>query len=206
MAHTVVAIPELSVKYKDVFHLRNLYVMMHEMMWEEGWDGPEGDRWHADLETLYSEKNYQKAIHSGGKEYWFWWRVEKDIEGAGRGGGYFKWTLDIDFHLSYHKKLEVIHQGKKIKVDWGEVQIWFRPKLIGDKTGSWAKHKFMKHFMHTYEHRIMHTHIEKYEKQLWRDVYKMQSKIKDFLTMRTFIPSTAPPFHPKKFGHAEPGQ
>ena len=32
----VAEIPVFRVKYKDVFHLKNLYNMMHEMLWEEG--------------------------------------------------------------------------------------------------------------------------------------------------------------------------
>ena len=32
-------IPTFSVKYKDVFSLQNLYIMMHELLLEEGWLG-----------------------------------------------------------------------------------------------------------------------------------------------------------------------
>ena len=52
-------IPMFSVKYKDVFHLRNLYVMMHELLLEEGWYGFDNEQYdltaHSDIETLYSE-------------------------------------------------------------------------------------------------------------------------------------------------------
>ena len=40
-------IPVFSVKYKDVFSLRNLYIMMHELLQEEGWYGFENQQ--ADL-------------------------------------------------------------------------------------------------------------------------------------------------------------
>ena len=45
----VADVPEFKVKYKDVFHLKNLYVMMHELLWEEGWSGFEDDVWHSDI-------------------------------------------------------------------------------------------------------------------------------------------------------------
>jgi len=44
--------------------------------------------------------------------------------------------------------------------------------------------------------------IEKFEKNLWREVYRIQSKVKDFLNLKTYIP-TAPPFHPTQYGHEE---
>ena len=42
--------------------------------------------------------------------------------------------------------------------------------------------------------------IEKLEKHLWRDVYRIYSKIKLFLDLKSFVP-TAPAFHPKEHGH-----
>lgn len=192
----VAEIPVFQVKYKDVFHLQNLYNMMHELLWEEGWGGYEGDKGHADIETLYSENVFQKAIHSGGKDLWVWWRLQKDVE---KYSGYFKYTLDIDFHGVYLQDIEIMHQGKKIKAKSGELEIFFRPRLEGDYKGTWRKQWLLKHFQDIYEKRIMSYDIEKLEKNLWREGYRIQSKVKDFLNMRTYIP-TAPPFHPKLYG------
>ena len=74
---TEIKIPEFRVKYRDVFSLRNLYLMLHEMLLEENWKGADGESDHSDIETFYSENVYQKGIHRGGKELWFWWRAEK---------------------------------------------------------------------------------------------------------------------------------
>ncbi|MBI2656682.1 hypothetical protein HYX03_03005, partial [Candidatus Woesearchaeota archaeon] len=52
-------IPEFRVKYNDVFSLRNLYIMLHQLLLEEGWRGKDGDEDHRDIETLYSENVYQ---------------------------------------------------------------------------------------------------------------------------------------------------
>jgi hypothetical protein len=191
-------IPEFRVKYKDIFHLKNLYIMMHEMLWEEGWNGYEGDRWHQDIETLYSENVFQRGIHLGGKEMWIWWRCRKDMEG--KYSGYFRYLLDIDFHGVYLQDVEIIHQGKKIKVTKGELEIFFRPRIEGDYTGKWRSNKFLKHFQDIFEKRIMLSDIEKMEKNLWRTTYQMQNKVKEFLNLRTYVP-TAPPFHPRLYGH-----
>jgi len=207
MAHILAQIPEFRVKFKDVFSLKNLYIMLHEMLLEEGWwgfettEGTQGSELHADLETLYSENVFQKGIHYGGKEMWVWWRSKRGGP-LGKKHGYFRDLLDIDWHVAYLQEREVIHQGKKLNVQWGELELFFRARIEGDYKGNWEKHWVLKHFQHIYEHRIMHQDLEKREKELWRDAYRIASKVKTFLNMRTYIP-TAEPFHPKLFGVEE---
>jgi hypothetical protein len=194
-------IPTFTVKYKDVFSLKNLYIMMHELLLEEGWmgfDGEEADlSAHSDIETLYSENVYQKGIHHGGKEMWLWWRSMKDY--AGRSSSYFLFTLDIDWHIVSSQDIEIVHQGKKMNTQRGEIEIFFKPRIMSDVGHSWEKSSVLKHFKHIYEHRIMHPHIEKMEKTLWRDVYRVQSKIKAYLNLRTWM-ATPELFHAKLTG------
>lgn len=194
-----VSIPEFRVKYSDVFSLRNLYLMLHEMLLEEGWRGVDGDPDHTDIETFYSENVYQKGIHRGGKELWFWWRAEKFPEG--KYSDYFKNYLDIDAHVVYLQNVEVLHQGKKMNVQKGEIEIFFRAKMKLDYRNKWDK-GFLKMIKPVYEKRIMHTEIEKREKELWRDVYRIQGKIKQYLELRNFIP-VPEPFFARKYGFEE---
>ena len=200
-------IPIFSVKYTDVFQLRNLYITMHEMLLEEGWLGfeeQEADlQAHSDLEALYSESIYQKAVHRGGKELWVWWRAQKHHEG--RTSEYFLNTLDIDWHLSMGQPMEIVHQGKKILADRGEIEIFFKARIFSDVGHKWQNHKLLKHFKSFYENRIIYAKIEKREKELWRDVYRLQSKVKAYLNLRTWAP-TAELFHPKQYGWEAPEQ
>ncbi|MBR9699660.1 hypothetical protein GOV09_04345, partial [Candidatus Woesearchaeota archaeon] len=193
-----------KVKYNDVFHLKNLYVMMHEYLVDEGWYGDDGlgdspSNTHRDIEKLYMERHHQKSTHKGGMELWLWWRMKKHPFG-GKVQGYYQYHLDIDFHGMYMQKIEIMHQGKKLNVDKGELEIFFRPKLVrlpaGDK---WADHWFMKHFQGIYEKRIMSTDFDKLEKELWREAYRLQGTIKAYLNLRNFIPIPEP-FHPKLYG------
>ena len=169
----VIAIPEFKVKYRDVFSLRNLYLMLHETLLEEGWRGKDGEPDHSDIEKLYSENVYQRGIHKGGKEMWFWWRAEKFAEG--KYSGYFLNTLDIDAHVVYLQNVEIVQQGKKMNVQNGEIEMFFRPKIWLDYRHEWDKHWFLKHMQHLYEHRLIHGEIEKREKELWRDVYRIHA-------------------------------
>lgn len=198
MPSTLSHIPEFKVKYNDVFSLRNLYIMMHELLLEEGWKGPDGDSDGADVETYYSENIYQKGAHRGGKEMWIFWRVSR--EPGGRPSAYFKETLDIDMHMVYMQNVEVVHQGKKLNVQKGEIEFFFRPKLLGDIEGKWHDHRFLKHFQHIFEERIMRKEVEKMEKELWRYAYRIQAKIKQYLELRQYGPVPGEPFFKGRMG------
>lgn len=200
MSEGEVVIPEFRVKYKDVFSLRNLYIMMHEMLLEENWLGNDGDTDHNDIETLYSENLYQKGLHRGGKELWFWWRAFKMPES--KYSGYFRNKLDIDAHCVYLQNVEVVHQGKKMTAQNCEIEIFFRAKIEMDYQHLWENHWLLKYFKPFYEKRIMHSEIDKREKELWRDVYRIQSKIKQYLGLRTWM-TTPEPFFPKQMGFEE---
>ena len=196
----IASVPEFRVKYKDVFSLRNLYIMLHEMLLEEGWLGKEGEKGHEDIETLYSENVYQKGIHRGGKELWFRWRAEKFIEG--KYSTYLINRLDIDAHVVYLQNVEVVHQGKKMTAQNGEIEMFFRARIESDYKNEWEKHWFLKYMKPVYEKRMIHTEIEKREKELWRDAYKIHAKIKQFLQLRTFVP-VPEPFFPRTYGYEE---
>ena len=193
-------IPEFRVKYSDVFSLRNFYLMLHEMLLEENWLGIDDDRGHEDIETLYSENVYQRGIHRGGKELWFWWRAYKSLEG--KYSGYIRNRLDIDAHVVYLQTVEVVHQGKKMNVHKGEIEVFFRPRIELDYNDEWDKHWFLKYMKPIYEKRILHTELEKREKELYRDAYRIQGKIKQYLQLKNFIP-VPEPFFGRTYGYEE---
>ena len=196
----IASVPEFRVKFSDVFSLRNLYIMLHELLLEENWKGPNSEPDHADIETLYSENVYQRGIHRGGKEIWFWWRAIKYPEG--KYSGYLVNKLDIDAHIVYLQNVEVVHQGKKINAQRGEIELFFRARIESDYNNEWEKHWFLKYMKPIYEKRILHVEIEKREKELWRDVYRIQAKVKQFLQLRTFVP-VPEPFFPRTYGWEE---
>lgn len=201
---TIREVSSFKVKYSDVFHLRNLYVMMHEYLIDENWYGlndmPRSTPSiaHGDIEKLYMERHHQKALHRGGKEYWIWWRLQK--QPFIRSHGYYVFRLDVDFHGMYMQKLEIIHQGKKMNVDKGELEIFLRPKLVRTDLGKkFQKNFILRNFQELYENRILDQDIEKLEKELWREAYRFQGTIKAYLNLRNFIP-VPEPFHPKLYG------
>ena len=201
MAHSdTINIPEFRVKYRDVFSLRNLYIMLHETMLEEGWFGSDSSKEGDDVEILYSENVYQKGIHRGGKEIWFWWRLQKFPEG--KYSTYFKNFLDIDAHVVYLQNVEIVHQGKKMTAQNCEIEVFFRPRIEKDYRHLWANHWLLKNLKHIYEARIIVGEIDKREKELWRDVYKIQAKVKQYLQLKNYM-AVPEPFFARQFGYEE---
>ena len=198
-----IVIPEFRVKYRDVFSLRNLYLMLHEMLLEEGWhgsDGPRANKEGEDVEILYSENVYQKGIHRGGKEIWFWWRLQKLPED--KYSSYFINKLDIDAHIVYLQNVEIVHQGKKMTAQNAEIEMFFRAKILKDWKGQWANHWLLKYMKPIYENRIVNQEISKREKELWRDVYRIHAKVKQYLGLRNYM-AVPEPFFAKTYGYEE---
>ena len=194
MSVIVREIPQFRVKYKDVFHLKNLYVMMHEYLAEEGFLDKNQNAGtltgHMYSEILYMEKFIQKGLHAGGKEMWVMWRTFKKPET--KYSGYYRYKLDFDFHVVYMRDEEVMHHGKKMKINWGEIEFFIRPKIEADYRNQWEKHWLLKHLHKIYYQRILHHEFDKREKELWRKACRFQEKIKNFLNLRTFIPVPEP--------------
>ena len=199
-------IEELRIKYNDVFHFKNLYNMLHEYLVDENWYGGDGGQdyptaSHRDIETLYMERTMQKALHKGGKQYWIWWRLRRNP--LYRYNGYYEYKLDIDWHAEYMQTVDIMHQGKKIKADKGELEIHINAKIVKtDLAKKWEHHWLLKHFQKAYEQRIINQDLDKAEKDLWREVYRLQAVIKSYLNLRNFIP-VPEPFHPVQYGMEE---
>jgi hypothetical protein len=196
-------VPEFRIKYNDVFHLKNLYVMMHEYLVDENWAGESGmgdqpNESHIDIEKFYMERHHQKSLHRGDMELWLWWRLKKNP--LIKNQGYYEFRIEIDFHGMYLKKEEVMHQGKKLNVNRGELEIFFRPYITRTPLAEeWKTHWILKHFRDLYEKRIMDYDFDKMEKELWREAYKLQGVVKAYLNLRNFIP-VPEPIHPKLYG------
>ncbi|MDO8480860.1 MAG: hypothetical protein Q7S65_03510 [Nanoarchaeota archaeon] len=203
---TLRQIEEARIKYNDVFHFKNLYNMVHEYLIDEMWYGRDGPQdyptsSHRDIETFYMERTMQKALHKGGKQYWIWWRLYK--KPLYRYSGYFEYKLEIEFHGEYIQSVDIMHQGKKIKADKGELEIHLKGKIIRTDLGNkWKDHWLLKHFQDVYEKRILSQDLDKAEKDLWREMYRLQGVIKSYLNLRNFIP-VPEPFHPAQYGMEE---
>lgn len=169
---------EITMKIEQPFHLKNLYIFMHNWLQEEGYiDLDEGkDKW----EVLYLEKV------GSAKEYWIEWRLQKQVE----GNTYYRHRMTIKFHMIYAKKVEMMYQGHKVKLDHGELEINIHGWLETDFNDVWKKHWFLKHWRNIYDQRIFKEEFYgQHETNLYRDMYALQSLIKKYMKIRCISPA-----------------
>lgn len=181
-------VASFSMVYKDVFNLEYLYKNLLWWLQEEGYK--EVGKWQ---EKLYLER----VGPTGAKEHWIWWRVKK------KTGPYYEWFLNVDIHTLFLEKTEVMHEGKKVKSNKGEIEIFFNAKMVIDSKGEWKNHWLLKHdfIQKLWKLRMMKSEIEEQEDLLYKDVYRLQNMLKQYLGLKGFIHEyTGEPFTPVK-GH-----
>lgn len=167
-----------TVKYKDYFHMKLFYEMLHEWLVEEGWCTRED----ADFgEDLYLQRENQVS----GTELWIWWRLKKKPEGY---SSYYRWEIDIDIHVILMKDVEVVRNNMKFKIHNGEPEIKIFARLVVDAKREWRNHWFLKNFHELYKKRILKPDIAIKRRHLYVEAYRLQEMVKTYLKLRTYIP------------------
>ena len=179
--------------FKDVFSLEFLYKRVHEWLIEEGYcedsTKDRGDTW---IEKLYLERD----LGGGAKQIWIWWRVDKPYASP-----FFKFYLDVDFHVLGLVEHEIVVEGTKVKTNRGEVDAFITAKMELDPKGEWNKNFILgnKYIQKFFLNRIYRHRIESVEDEIVRDAARLLGAIKQYFQLESWLPEYAgPPFHPKK--------
>ena len=101
-----------SIKYEDVFNMKELYKAIRDWLITNNYVSAKSSE---KMEHFYLEK----VNPSGAKEMWVWWRTERSPHDS----KYFKYHMNVDFHILGMKDVEIMHQGQKLKANKGEVEI-----------------------------------------------------------------------------------
>ena len=167
----------LSIKYEDVFNLQNLYRMIREWLIANEYASDKQDE---KMEKFYLEK------HSGGvKEMWIWWRTSK----VPHGSKYFKYVINIDYHVLNMKDVEIMHKGTKIKANKGEAEVLINCYLDTEAEFEIEKSLF-RMIANLFRKRIYRQQVEQHKKDLQSDMLSLQHDIKQFLELKGFLPKS----------------
>ena len=163
-----------QIKHKDFFNFKNLYIYMHEWLVNEEWVKASD----ADFpETFHLQHERQQSGH----EIWIWWRIPKPIN------QYYKWQIDIDFHIILLKPTDVIHNGVKYKSNTGEVEIKIWAYLEADWQRKWRKHWLLKSIHPLFVKRIFKHNLDAHKRELYRETMRFTEAIKTFLKLGTYL-------------------
>lgn len=171
---------KFRLKHKDYFSMKGLYVVMHEWLVDEGY----ATRSDPDFpETFYL---HREVGGTAGNELWIWWRMKKFPNNV--FNSYYRYRIDIDFHIILLRPAEIMYEGQKFKADWGEPEITVTATCESDWQGTWKNHWFLKNFHDIFWKRIFKNEFEAHKNELYREAYRFQEAIKTYLKLKTYLP------------------
>jgi len=184
------------IKFKDVFDCNKLFERMKDWLLDHGWyavtyDGGKDSKRPEGFETLYLEKDKFGGVR---EELWVLWRLQKIADES----AYFKYHLDIDFHFLGIKPVEIIHEGRKIKTDKGEVEITVNALIERDYNQFFKKHPILKLFGKAVAKKLLKKDFEDKKLDLYREAYNFQAWLKQWFKLAPLVPEKPGLFHPSQ--------
>lgn len=166
------------IKYKDIFSLVQFYKDFREYLNEHEWKDKEDgvDYW----ETYY----YERIDRNGAKELWIRWRPYKKAPQSTQIGYY----LDLDWHCIAVTDTEIVKDGRKMKVNKGELEIYFKAYLDQEYMEGFTSNSALKPFKKIFKQRIFHKQLEQRKKELYQEVYAMQNWMKQWFKLKRYLP------------------
>jgi hypothetical protein len=167
----------IRLKYKDIFDMKEFYCAIYEWLEENAWADAAGNSNH--WETFYKERVGQ----GGAKEIWIQWRPSRAAEGAP-----LTYYLDFNFHCVALMKTEVIKEGRKMKVNKGEVELVIKAFIEKNYERDFKSDSILKHILKLFNNRIYNKTIEQRRKELYQETYALQNFIKQWLKLKRYLP------------------
>lgn len=190
-------ITRFNIKHNDVVHLNNFYRAFHDYLYDEEYLNSEKsdigkDRNEDFPETYYYENRTQRT----GKELWIWWRPSKYI--LMFESRFWRRKIDITLHFRNVKDIEIMHEGKKLKAQVANIDLWVFFYFELDYLKEWDKNPITKAFFEVFWKRIYNKTLDGHKKETMRDAQKLQEYIKNSLRMQLYSPPRKS-FVPKQY-------
>lgn len=174
---------DLRIKFRDVFELKLFYKAMRQWAGEYQWGDYESGR-KGKLSEFY-ERLYREIVYQNGSKYIeIRWRLFKKAPGA----PYLNYHFDIDYKLVGIKTKEVVKDGKKLKLDSGEIELKFNAFIELEFLKDFERHSFLNYIKELFMKRIYARTIHQRERELYQEVYGCLRFIKEWLKLRRYLP------------------
>ncbi|MBI2112651.1 hypothetical protein HYT52_03905 [Candidatus Woesearchaeota archaeon] len=163
MSEKFLVIDHLKISYTGLFNAAELYNLISSWFFGKGWD------WH--------EKVNMERITPDGKQihqiFWPWKSVSN----------FYKIIMHIRVNMIDVKDVEVEKDGKKIRVNQGEVHITIDGYVLADRNDYWTDKPFTWWFTVMAQKYFFKSHYQKIETWIKGDVEDLNSRIKRYLNM-----------------------
>jgi hypothetical protein len=152
-----------KLKQGGIFIFKDFYNFVYDWLREENYDL---------FETGYTEK-----VKGDAKQVEIKWDAHKEIS------DYFKFAIELKWLILGMKTVEVMKNGKKVKMDSGLLEIKFKSMLVKDYENRWEDHPFWKFLRGFYDRYIIRSRIDDYEIRLLEETDELISQCKAFLAI-----------------------
>jgi hypothetical protein len=153
-----------KVKYGGVFSFPDFYKFTYDWLKDE-------------TALIISEDKYKEKITGDEK------KIEIEWTGTREMTDYFKFQAEVSFRITGMKNVEIMQDGKKIKMNKGEVEITVNGFLIRDYKSKFEKSAFHKFLRAIYEKGIISARIEQFEEKIMEDCTEFLSQVKAYLDL-----------------------
>lgn len=133
--------------------------------------------WLVDEGYFLSEKKYSEKITATGKEVEIEWNALKKIS------DYFRFSLKVNWRILGMTSVEVEDNGKKIKMNKGDVEIKVSATLEKDYEHRWESYAFLKFLRGIYDRYIIRGRIDLYEDKIFSETDEFLAQAKSFLAI-----------------------
>ncbi len=154
---------ETKIKYTGVFNLNDLYNLLYDFLSDGGY--------------FVMEEGYSEKIKAEGKEIEIKWTCLKKVT------DYFRFRLKITWRLFRVVDVEIMKNGKKIKMNKGDLEIKFTSVLDRDYEHKFEISPFHKFLRAIYEKYIIKNRIEQMEEKLVEETLNFVNNTKAYLEL-----------------------
>ncbi len=165
-----------TIQVKQVFYLKNTYIYAWEWLRDEGFVALDGEPER--IETMYDEK----IDPDGKRTIRVWWRCTYNPDNS----SYYRYRMNIFWEMNGITNVEIMFQGKKIKVNEGEVYIHCWAVLELDYDRKWEKNPFLRRLDKLFRQRIYKKTREHYEEDLRRRATRYQEDMKRIMEVQNY--------------------
>ncbi len=152
-----------KLKQKGIFNFKEFYTFTYDWFTNEGYK--------------ITEKAYAEEITGDSKKIELEWQAKRKIS------DYFQFLIKTRWQVLGLKNVEVQREGKKIKLNSGQVEINLIGVLIKDYEHKWEDKPIWKFFRGIYDRYIIKSRIDKYEAKLKQEAEEFIAQAKSFLVV-----------------------
>lgn len=169
---------EIEIEY--VHNLKELYKRLYFWLDDNGWK----DLW--DMNN-YEVRYWQRDLPAGLYEHHIWWRAWKTPGSMNHDNDFFKYFLKIDYQTIAGSRKEVMHKGKKWKLDKVNTILRVQSHLIVDwnkDDKGWDK-GLLRSLKANFRQWQYKDRIQQEEENLFNITVDFQNAIKNFVELAT---------------------